>query len=95
MTVTINGDLAGFADLGENVITLPSTNPSGGRQLVKTGSKGIILQKLTLSQPGTLGSDSSLSVTANAVGVIQSLSNTADISLEGPIYDLDSIARWE
>ena len=77
------------------MINLPSPNPSGGRKLVSGGQvQGISLQTFALTQPGTEGSDSSLEITASAVGVIESLSNKANIALEGPIYDADNIARW-
>lgn len=94
LTVTINGEMVGYADLGEDVLSL-APPPSGGRKLgPATGPSKVVLKSFTLTQPQTVADDMMLNISGSAVGVIRSLSNLANVSLEGPIYDAENIARW-
>lgn len=99
LTVTINGNFVGYADIGEDVLSLAPSVP-GGRRLGPGPPpeyyfyNGLSLTSFTLLQPQTAANDMILNMFGSAVGIIESNASTANTSVEGPIYDAENIARW-
>jgi len=89
-TVTINGEMVGYVDLGENVMAL-APPPSGGRKLYTLG----YFKSFQFSPPPqSVADDMMLNLSAHAVGFVLSNMSLVNTSLEGPVYDFEGIARW-
>ena len=92
--MTINDEMVGYVDLGEDVMSLATPLLSGGRMLDSNEQTGMCLTNFQLTQPQTEASDTMLDIFANATGKYNTPFNIATIAVQGLIFDTESIARW-